>query len=71
MALLLCPEMITALVDVDSRRKILTTDILKMCTTPSLRWKLNICFTSVLFENMTQWLNQCYTITCYLLFTLG
>ncbi len=63
MALLLCPEMITALVDVDSRRQILAMDILEMCATPSLRWKLNICFTSVPFENMTQSLNLCYTVT--------
>lgn len=35
MALLLCPEMITALVDVDSCRKILATDIVKVCVTQS------------------------------------
>lgn len=44
MALLLCPEMITALVDVDSCRKILVTVILKLCVTLSLRWK-HECFT--------------------------
>lgn len=44
MALLLCPEMITALVDVDSCRKILVMVILKMCVTLSLSWKHEYMF---------------------------
>lgn len=64
MALLLCPEMITALVDVDSSRKILATDILKMCVRDG---KLNM-FHSLC--KCTPWSNQCYTTTCYLLFTV-
>lgn len=42
MALPLRPEMNTALVDVRSYRRILSTGILKMGMNPSLRWKQNV-----------------------------
>lgn len=69
MALLLCPEMITALVDVDSCSKIVADIFENVCG--SISEMENECFTiclSVLFGNMPPGLNQCYTITC-LLFT--